>query len=137
MLPAGATVTQPAPMFPRVAVGMIDTHAHLDACEEPAEQSGRRGRRQAGVGRILTVGREQAIDLSERFEGVWAIVGWHPHEAEVVADPAAIEPLLAHPSVVAVGECGLDYYRDYAPRDDQLRVFRAQVAIANNAVSRW
>ena len=110
--------------------GMIDTHAHLDACREPAEDLVAEAAA-AGVERILTVGREQAIDLAERFDGVSAIVGWHPHEAEVVGDPAAIEPLLAHPSVVAVGECGLDYYRDYAPRDDQMRVFRAQVEIAN------
>ncbi len=56
----------------------------------------------------------------------------------MVADPASIEPLLAHPEVVAVGECGLDYFRDYAPRDDQLRVFEAQVEIANTrSGSRW
>jgi TatD DNase family protein len=109
---------------------MIDTHAHLDACRESAEELVSEAAA-GGVSRILTVGREQAIELAERFEGVSAIVGWHPHEAEVVGDPAAIEPLLEHPAVVAVGECGLDYYRDYAPRDDQLRVFRAQVEIAN------
>ena len=83
------------------------------------------------MGRILTVGREQALRLAERFPGVWAVVGWHPQEAEMVADVERCEPLLAHPRVVAVGECGLDYFRDYAPRDVQVRVFAAQVEIAN------
>jgi TatD DNase family protein len=84
----------------------------------------------AGVGRVLTVGREQAIALAERFDGVWAVVGWHPHEA-AEADVAALEPLLAHPRAVALGECGLDYYRDHAPRDVQRRVFGEQIAVAN------
>jgi TatD DNase family protein len=77
------------------------------------------------------VGREQALALAEQFAGVWAIVGWHPHEAGTVADPAGIRPLLAHPRAVAVGECGLDWYRDYAPRADQRRVFAAQIRLAN------
>jgi TatD DNase family protein len=111
---------------------VIDTHAHLDACREPAEELVAEAAR-AGVERIMTIGREQAVGLAERFDGVWAVVGWHPHEAGEVGDPITIEPLLAHPRVVAVGECGLDYYRDHAPRDDQRRVFEAQIAIANRA----
>ena len=83
--------------------------------------------------RIVTIGREQAVELAGRLPGVWAAVGWHPHEAAEVADVHAVEPLLADPRVVAVGECGLDYYRNRASRDDQLRVFRAQVEIANRA----
>lgn len=111
---------------------MIDTHAHLDAC---AEEAGALvdAAREAGVTRIVTIGREQAVDLAGRLPGVWAAVGWHPHEAGEVADVYAVEPLLAAPRVVAVGECGLDYYRNLAPRGDQLRVFQAQVEIANRA----
>jgi TatD DNase family protein len=109
---------------------VIDTHAHLDLCEEPAEDLVRAAAA-AGVGRILTVGREQALDLADRFATVWAIVGVHPHEAAEAGDVAALRPLLAHPRAVAVGECGLDFYRDYAPRVDQLRVFDAQIAVAN------
>ncbi|MDX6532771.1 MAG: TatD DNase family protein [Gaiellales bacterium] len=86
----------------------------------------------AGVGRILTIGREQAIDLAERFDRVWAIVGWHPHEA-AEADVAALEPLLGHRRVVALGECGLDFFRDRAPRDVQRHVFAEQIALANRA----
>ena len=109
---------------------MIDTHAHLDLCEGAAEDLVDAAAA-AGVGRILTVGREQALALADRFASVWAIVGIHPHEA---ADGLAVEslrPLLAHPRAVAVGECGLDFFRDYAPRADQLRVFDAQIALAN------
>jgi TatD DNase family protein len=111
---------------------VIDTHAHLDAC---AEEAGAlvEAAREAGVTGIVTIGREQAVDLAGRLPGVWAAVGWHPHEAGEVADVLAVEPLLAAPRVVAVGECGLDYYRNLAPRDDQLRVFRAQIEIANRA----
>jgi len=111
---------------------VIDTHAHLDLCEGPAEDLVDAAAR-AGVGRILTVGREQALALAERFDSVWAIVGIHPHEAAEAGDVGALRPLLAHPRAVAVGECGLDFYRDYAPRDDQRRAFAAQIDVANEA----
>jgi len=110
---------------------VIDTHAHLDACREPAEQLVAVAAA-AGVSRVLTVGRDQAVALAERFDGVWAVVGWHPHEAGEVTDVDAIRPLLAHPRVVAVGECGFDYHRAYAPRDRQRAVFAGQVEIAND-----
>ena len=69
----------------------------------------------AGVSRIATIGREQAVDLAERLTGVVAVVGFHPHEAGNAVDLEELRPLLGHPRVVALGECGLDYYRDYAP----------------------
>ncbi|HXD71685.1 MAG TPA: TatD family hydrolase [Gaiellales bacterium] len=109
---------------------MIDTHAHLDLCEGAAEDLVDAAAA-AGVSRILTVGREQALALADRFATVWAIVGIHPHEAADGLDVDALRSLLAHPRAVAVGECGLDFYRDYAPRADQLRVFEAQIALAN------
>ncbi|HEY2868813.1 MAG TPA: TatD family hydrolase [Gaiellales bacterium] len=109
---------------------MIDTHAHLDLCEGAAEDLVDAAAT-AGVGRILTVGREQALALADRFASVWAIVGIHPHEAADVLDVESLRPLLAHPRAVAVGECGLDFFRDYAPRADQLRAFDAQIALAN------
>ncbi len=108
---------------------MIDTHAHLEMCEGTPEQVVAAAAA-AGVTRILAVGREHAIGLAERLPEVWAIAGWHPHEAEV-ADVPALLRLLDHPRVVAVGECGLDFYRDYAPRDDQVRVFGEQIVLAN------
>jgi TatD DNase family protein len=112
---------------------VIDTHAHLEMCDgEPEDVVAAAAA--AGVTRILTIGREQAAELAERIPGVWAIVGVHPHEAAEVADPAAaVRELLERPRVVAVGECGLDFYRDYAPHDDQRRAFAAQIEVANDA----
>jgi TatD DNase family protein len=88
----------------------------------------------AGVTRILSVGTNEAswretLAISERHETVVAALGIHPHEA-ADGDVAALRKALAHPSVVAVGETGLDYYRDYAPRDAQRRVFAAQLELA-------
>jgi TatD DNase family protein len=107
---------------------VIDTHAHLDALDDPAAAVDRA--REAGVGRILTVGTtvegcRTALDLAEQHEGVFAVLGLHPHEAGSVEEDAVLElcSLLSHPRAVAVGETGLDYFRDYAPRDAQRRLF--------------
>jgi TatD DNase family protein len=109
---------------------VIDTHAHLELCDGTPEQLVAAAAA-AGVDRILTVGREQALDLAERLGSVWAIVGIHPHEAGDAGDADALRPLLSHPRAVALGECGLDFYRDYAPRDAQERIFADQIALAN------
>jgi TatD DNase family protein len=106
---------------------VIDTHAHLDALDDTAEAIARA--RDAGVTRILTVGGAEAVEIAERSHGVYAIVGVHPHDA-AAGDVAEIRRLQEHPKVVAVGETGLDWYRNYAPRGDQLRVFEAQLGLA-------
>jgi len=107
---------------------VIDTHAHLDALDEdPAAVVARAG--DAGVTRILTVGGAEAVALAERFEGVYAIIGVHPHES-ATGDVEEIRRLQARPKVVAVGEIGLDWYRDYAPRDVQHAMFEAQLGLA-------
>jgi TatD DNase family protein len=108
---------------------VIDTHAHLESCEEGPDEAVASAAA-AGVGRILTIGREQAIELAARHAGVWAIVGWHPHEAGR-ADVEELRPLLGRPRVVALGEVGLDFYRDNADRGDQRRVFEKQISLAN------
>ena len=84
-----------------------------------------------GVGRE---GSERAIAAAEEFSGVWATVGVHPHDAEswTEADVGWLADLGAHPRVVAVGECGLDFYRDIAPRPDQRRAFSAQIGVARD-----
>ena len=112
---------------------MIDTHAHLDACDDPSEAVERA--RAAGVTRILTVGTtpdgcREALAFAERFEGVFAVLGVHPHEAGAVDGLGELADLLAHPRAVAVGETGLDFFRDYAPRDAQLRLFAAERELA-------
>ena len=114
---------------------MIDTHAHLAALDDPDEAVARAAA--AGVTRILTVGTDvedcrHALALAERHDGVSAILGIHPHEAGGATDDdvAALRELLTHPKAAAVGETGLDWYRDYAPRDDQRRLFAAQLELA-------
>jgi TatD DNase family protein len=114
---------------------VIDTHAHLTALDDADEAIERAA--EAGVTRILTVGTSledcrRALSLAERHEGVFAILGIHPHEAGTAteADLAELRELLEHPKAVAVGETGLDWFRDYAPRDDQRRLFAAELELA-------
>jgi TatD DNase family protein len=116
---------------------VIDTHAHLDALDdEPAAVVARA--RDAGVTRILTVGTDvegcrTALRLAEAHEGVYAILGIHPHEARAAtaADVGEVRALLDHPKAVAAGEMGLDWFRDYAPRERQLRLFESMLEVAN------
>jgi len=115
---------------------VIDTHAHLDALDADADAAVARAR-DGGVTTILTVGTDvdgckRALEIAERHEGVFAILGIHPHEADAVDSHAVGEicRLQNHPKAVAVGEIGLDYFRDYAPRDAQLKLFDAQLAMA-------
>ncbi|HEY1273719.1 MAG TPA: TatD family hydrolase [Thermoleophilaceae bacterium] len=115
---------------------MVDTHCHLDACEPPDHQLVTRAR-DAGVDRIATVGTnpasiEAALAAARAHEEVSAIVGRHPHESAGFGGPdlELIEQAASAPEAVAIGETGLDYYRDYAPRDDQRRVFEAHLELA-------
>ena len=115
---------------------MTDTHAHLDACTEPPEVLVSRARA-AGVERIVSVGSglescRETLAIAHREPGVWAALGVHPHQA---GDPDAerldeLRALLADERAVAVGETGLDFYRDYAPRDRQRDLFDRQLALA-------
>jgi TatD DNase family protein len=115
---------------------VIDTHAHLDAVADPPDLVVSRAR-EAGVSRIVAVGSgldscRAALALAERHEGVFAALGVHPHQA-AGGDAARVEELralLGHPKAVAVGETGLDFYRDYAPRDRQAELFAAQLDLA-------
>jgi len=113
---------------------VIDTHAHLDACADPPDELVRRAR-EAGVGRILTVGTtiercRTALELADGYPEVFAILGIHPHEASDDHDLDALRDLLAHPRAVAVGETGLDFFRDYAPHDRQRALFRQLLELA-------
>jgi TatD DNase family protein len=115
---------------------VVDTHAHLALCE-PAEAELIASAADAGVDRILTVGLGEdsnpgAARSAEASDAVFASVGRHPNGAAGFDDAAAeaIEELCARPGVVAVGETGLDFYRDRADPGDQRRAFAAQIAIA-------
>jgi TatD DNase family protein len=111
---------------------VIDTHAHLDALDDPAAAISRA--RAAGVERIVAIGSGLAstratLAIAEQAEGVSVAAGVHPHQA---ADGESVDELagLVARAAVAIGEIGLDFYRDYAPRDDQRRVFVEQLALA-------
>ena len=115
---------------------MIDTHCHLGLCKPDAAELVAAASRE-GVRRMLDVGIDEegsrkAIANAEAHEEVLACVGRHPNGSAGFSDADAetIEQLAAHPRVAAVGETGLDYYRDYASREDQRRAFTAQIAIA-------
>ena len=108
---------------------MIDTHAHLDALDDPASAISRA--REAGVERILAIGcgvdsTRTTLAIAAGHEGVSVAAGVHPHQA---ADGEPLDGLLDE-RIVAVGEIGLDFYRDYAPRDVQRQVFAAQLELA-------
>lgn len=115
---------------------MIDTHAHVGLCEGTPEEVVEAARL-AGVRRILDVGldettSEAAIAAADRFDEVFACVGRHPNNTSGWDDAAAsrLEQLAARPGVVAIGETGLDYYRDHAPHDDQRRAFDSHLDVA-------
>lgn len=115
---------------------MIDSHSHVSRCpDSPEKVIG--AAREAGVERILTVGLDEAsnreqIALCEQFDGLFAAVGRHPNDADGFDDTAAadIEQLAAHPKVVAIGETGLDFFRDTAEPDSQRLAFIKQADIA-------
>jgi TatD DNase family protein len=115
---------------------VIDTHCHLDHCDPPDAELVERAR-VAGLTRLATVGTspasvERALEAAGAHEDVFAIVGCHPHNTEgfVPADLDHIEQAAANPKARALGETGLDYYRDYAPHDDQRCAFEAQLELA-------
>jgi TatD DNase family protein len=118
----------------------IDSHTHLSAPEFDADRPAVLERaRRAGVSGFLAIGagwgldaNEAAVALAEREPDVWAAVGVHPHDAKLLDDAgrARITAWLGRPGVVAVGECGLDYFYDHSPRDVQRAVFAEHVAWA-------
>lgn len=118
---------------------LVDSHCHLDYFSAPGEQEEIVQRAMAaGVGEMVTIGvtyaqSQQAIAIAERFETVWACVGVHPnHAADVlpVVTPEALAELAKHPKVIGIGESGLDYFYDKAPKEIQEQNFRANIRAA-------
>jgi TatD DNase family protein len=115
---------------------VVDSHTHLSSCEQPDNELVAAAL-EAGVTRIVTIGTDVensalALAAAERFPEVYATVGLHPNEATGFSDGdyAGLQRLAQHPRCVAIGETGLDYYREHAPHEDQSRAFRAQIEIA-------
>jgi TatD DNase family protein len=111
---------------------VIDTHAHLDALDDPAGAVARA--RVAGVDRIVAIGSglestRATLAIAAAEENVAVAAGIHPHQA---ADGEPLDELatLFDGRVVAIGEIGLDFFRDYAPHDDQRRIFSQQLQLA-------
>jgi TatD DNase family protein len=117
---------------------VIDSHTHLFLCERPEDEVVAAAT-EVGVGRMLNVGLDadsnlQALAGAERHESVFATVGCHPTEAAGFDDATAaeIDRLAVHEKVRAIGETGIDYYRESASRADQRRALEAQVEIARD-----
>jgi TatD DNase family protein len=115
---------------------VIDSHTHLELCEPPDAELVADATA-AGVTHILTVGIDgascrAALAAAEAFPQVYAAIGRHPNAAKGFdgADLAELRALAAHERCLAIGETGLDFYREGAPREDQERAFAAQIALA-------
>lgn len=117
---------------------LVDSHAHLDGrqfvndLDETVERATANG-----ISHILTIGcdlesSENSITVAEKYENIFAAVGVHPHDATEINDAALakLRTMLSHPKVVALGEIGLDYYRDRSPREIQREAFRQQIRLA-------
>lgn len=113
-----------------------DSHCHLHYDDVGTGAVARAAA--AGVTRMITVGTDAessaaAVDIATGHDGVFATVGLHPHDATAGVDSLATLLRPADPSVVAIGECGLDYYYEHSPRPVQREVFAAQISLAAEA----
>lgn len=117
---------------------LVDTHAHLDFPEFDRDRDDViRRAHEAGVTTLINVGVDlrssrASVQLAERFPGLYAAVGIHPHDAKTATQSALTElrTLASHPKVVAIGEIGLDFYRDHSPREVQRTLFRQLLELA-------
>lgn len=116
----------------------FDTHAHYDSGAFNADRFEILGSMTSGgVGLIVNPGCDlessrQAVSLAERYDFVYAAVGWHPEDIDKLSDAAfaALEELAGHPKCVAIGEIGLDYYWDASHKAEQKVLFRRQIELA-------
>ncbi len=119
---------------------LVDSHCHLqDSQFDGDRQSVLERSRQVGVSALVVIGTDlessrRAVDIADSMENVYAAVGVHPHDAEAMTrrDVDALWRLADSPRVVAIGEIGLDYYRNLSPPDTQRKVFLQQLELARN-----
>ena len=120
---------------------LVDSHCHLDYLERDGDLDEVVARaRRAGVGAMITICTklsefDPVRAIAERYDEVTCSVGVHPHEAEDEGqqDARRLVALAKHPKVVAIGETGLDYYYDHAPRERQRTSFRAHLLAARDS----
>ena len=119
-------------------IKLVDTHCHLDFPEYDADRDDViRRAREAGIGNIINVassleGSRRSVELAEKYGCVYASVGIHPHDAKELSPGAfsEIKALASRDKVVAIGEVGLDYYRNLSPADIQQKAFRGFLSLA-------
>ena len=117
---------------------LIDTHCHLNSADHfPDPDAEIKRSFEAGVEKLILVGTDpvdgaRALDIAQRHDNVFAIVGFHPNYCAEYSSERLDElrPLLGHPKCVGLGEIGLDYHWDYAPRDIQFQALREQLDLA-------
>jgi TatD DNase family protein len=117
---------------------MIDTHAHLDFPQYDKDRDKVIEEAFAsGLKAIINIGvdldsSEKSIKLAERYKNIYATVGFHPHDASKLNDNTfnELEKLASHPKVVAIGEIGLDFYRNLSPEEIQIKAFKEQIELA-------
>ena len=116
---------------------LTDTHCHLGDIEAPRREEIFRNAAEHQITRFVCIGSgentlsaEQSVQLAETRPDVWATVGIAPFDANTYTDHRAVEHLFAHPRVVAVGEVGLDFYRDWAPKQNQIALLESAIDAA-------
>ncbi len=124
-----------------MAIEIIDTHAHLDMPEFDQDRDEVINRAwENGVTAIITIGinmesNRRAVKLAEQYPFILAGIGIHPQDSKGIRseDIRALQDLAAHPRVVAIGETGLDFYRDHSPHEDQIQALVWQLEVAKKA----
>lgn len=118
---------------------LVDSHCHLDYEGLSRDLDAVVARaRQAGVCRMVTISNERSswpgvLRIAERYEDIWCTIGVHPHHAgkEGVIEPDDLVEAARHPRVAGIGESGLDYHYENAPRESQLRSFSRHIELAD------
>ena len=118
-------------------MNLVDTHCHLNSLDHAPVGGIIAAAHDAGVTKMICIGASkgntstpEAVALAENYPSVYATVGIHPHDAGSFSDLSSLAEFSKHPRVVAVGETGLDFFKDWAPRDGQYQLFEASVALA-------
>ena len=117
---------------------LVDTHAHLNDEQFNEDRNVVIQRaKEAGIDTIINIGYNKetilsTLDLINQYDFIFGAIGWHPNHAHEMTDEDLdwIEKLTDHPKILAIGEIGLDYYWDYAPKEIQQMVFRKQIQMA-------
>lgn len=116
---------------------LVDTHCHIHEADYPLDREAVYQRAiETGVTKMVCVGTDeassrQAVEFAAGHENAWATIGVHPHEAKNgLQTIETLRQLANEPKVVAVGECGLDYYYTHSPKDVQEKILRAQIELA-------